>query len=149
MTGKQIPSRCRPLTAKRPTAPLDKTEQNKNNGIGLVEEADVTAFFVVLGLAMLALLRMRAAASVARPDVEEAAVCTEAEVAFRDALRPPRQISRSAGVRRSFFHALRAPGPLCERAFAVTSRHAAPRAFASAAPSACADMRARAVPAPG
>ena len=112
----------------------------------------MTVFLVVLGLAMGALLLMRAAALFVRPERAEAIVA-EGACAPCAAPRHPRQISRSA-VRRSFFHALRAPGPLCERALSaighgVFARGAVLRRFASAPPPDGARLPARAVPAPG
>lgn len=111
----------------------------------------MTVFLVVLGLAMGALLLWRAAALVVRPDRAEAIVA-EAGRASCDAPRDPRQISRSAGVRRFFFHALRAPGPLCERTFLATgviALGAAWRTFASAGLPDDARRQAWAVPASG
>lgn len=117
----------------------------------------MTVFLVVLGLAMGALLLMRAAALVARPERGGGEVADRAR-AVCDAPNASRHISRSAGVRRSFFHALRAPGLLCERALisivhGVIARRAALRALASARLSAdmseCAPMPARSVVAPG
>jgi hypothetical protein len=115
---------------------------------GLFEETEVTAFLAVLGLAVLALLLVRAAAAFARPEARKAR-CTHAEVARCDRPRRLHQTSRSAAGPRSIIHALRAPGPLCERASGVTLRHAAPHALGVAVLSACARMRARVVPASG
>jgi len=116
---------------------------------GLFEETEVTALFVVLGLAVLALLLVRAAAPVVRPDRVDAGFGAAEGAACAHALHAPSHASRSAAGPRSLIHALRAPGPLCERASGVTSRHAALHALGVAALSACADLRARVVPAPG
>lgn len=108
----------------------------------------MTAFFVVLGLAMLALLLVQAAAAFARPDAREARR-THPEVAPCDQPRRPQHISRSAAGPRSITYALRAPGPLCERVFAFISRHGLQSALAFATPPVRAHPSARVVPAPG
>lgn len=108
----------------------------------------MTAFFLVLGLAMGALLVMRAAALFVRPECGEARVA-EAEGASRDARRTSPHTSRSAAGPRSIIHALRAPGPLCERVFASTSRHAALRARAPSTICVRTHPRARVIPATG
>lgn len=109
----------------------------------------MTVFFVVLGLAMGALLLMQVAALFVRPDRGEAFV-TEAAVAVRaPALHVPRNTSRSAAGPRSLIHALRAPGLLCEQAFAFSSRHAALRTRASAVHAEGARPRVRSIPASG
>lgn len=108
----------------------------------------MTAFLVVLGLAVLALLLVQAAAAFARPDAREARR-TQAEVAPCDQPHRPRHISRSAAGPRSLIHALRAPGPLCERVFAFISRHGLQSASACATPSVRAHPSARVVPATG
>ena len=84
---------------------------------GLFEETEVTALFVVLGLAVLALLLVRAAAPVVRPDRVDAGFGAAEGAACAHALHAPSHASRSAAGPRSLIHALRAPGPLCERAF--------------------------------
>lgn len=109
----------------------------------------MTALFVVLGLAVLALLLVRAAAPVVRPDRSDAGFGNAEGAACACALHAPSHASRSAAGPRSIIHALRAPGPLCERVSGVTLRHAALHAPGVAALSAGADMRARVVPAPG
>lgn len=109
----------------------------------------MTALFVVLGLAVLALLLVRAAAPVVRPDREDAGFGAAEGAACARAMHASSYTSRSAAGPRSIIHALRAPGPLCERVSGVTLRHAAPHALGVAALSACASMRARVVPAPG
>ena len=100
----------------------------------------MSVVFVVLAglLAVWALLHGQAAAQVARQDDGASA----APVTLPN-------ISRSAAGPRSIIHALRAPGPLCERAFALISRHAALPASAPARLSARASLRVRIVPAPG
>lgn len=108
----------------------------------------MTAFLVVLGLAMGALLLMQAAALFVRPDHREARA-TEAEGASFDARRTSRNTSRSAAGPRSLIHALRAPGLLCEQAFAFSSRHAALRTRASAVHAEGARPRVRSIPASG
>ena len=78
------------------------------------------ALFVVLALAVWGLLRLRVVPA-ARPDHTQGqeAPCAPPHAAPR-ALRQP--ISRDA-VRRSQSHALRAPGPLCERAPVFHARY--------------------------
>ena len=109
----------------------------------------MTALFVVLGLAVLALLLVRAAAPVVRPDRVDAGFGAAEGAACAHALHAPSHASRSAAGPRSLIHALRAPGPLCERVFAFISRRAAQSALAFAKPCVRAHLSARLVPAPG
>jgi hypothetical protein len=109
---------------------LDAREQKVNKRADFTTEADVLAFLVVLVLAVGGLLFWRAAP--ARP-VRAAEACAPPVTPFGTRKRGRRRmISRGAGVRRSFFHASRAPGLLCERASPFISRHADGQARRSA-----------------
>ncbi|KAF0184029.1 MAG: hypothetical protein FD160_786 [Caulobacteraceae bacterium] len=78
------------------------------------------AVLVVVGLAVWGLLR--AVFGHARPGRSDAGDVSRAPHA--DASSILLTISRGAGVRRSFSHAPRAPGPLCERALVSNPRRA-------------------------